>query len=72
MPGSLILGHVVAFREAKLKDTRFVKCFVHYDANAHIIRGVRKGSSYEVKVAAYNTSGEGPYTLPTVVKIDGI
>ncbi|XP_033741705.1 contactin-3-like isoform X4 [Pecten maximus] len=70
--GPTIAGYVIAFREAKSPDKCFQTCYIRgINTSFHIIKGVRKGVEYEVKLAAYNPSGDGPFSLAKLVRNSG-
>lgn len=70
--GPTIAGYVIAFREAKSPDKSFQTCYIRgINTSYHVIKGVRKGVEYEVKIAAYNPSGDGPFSLAKLVRNSG-
>ncbi|XP_021372010.1 contactin-3-like isoform X4 [Mizuhopecten yessoensis] len=70
--GPTIAGYVLAFREAKSPDKSFQTCYIRgINSSFHVIKGVRKGVDYEVKLAAYNPSGDGPFSLKRLVRNSG-
>lgn len=70
--GPTIAGYVLAFREAKSPDKSFQTCYIRgFNTSCHVIKGVRKGVDYEFKLATYNPSGDGPFSLKRLIRNSG-
>lgn len=66
-------GYVVAFRKTVPSTSEYHKCVIQDNTVlSHYKESLQSDTTYQVKIAAYNTFGCGEFTLPKLFVFQGL